>query len=191
VKTGLFFGSFNPVHIGHMAIANYFVEYTDIEQLWFVISPQNPLKKKKTLLADYHRLELVVRAIDYDTRFRASDVEFHMPRPSYTIDTLTYLEEKYPQHEFAIIMGEDGLASFHKWKNFELIIRNYKRYVYRRPGSDPEFLKNAENIEVVDAPQMEISSSFIRKAISEGHDMRFYVPDKVYQYMDEMHFYEK
>ena len=138
IKTGLYFGSFNPIHVGHMAIANYMVEYTDIDQLWFVVSPQNPLKKKKTLLDDYQRLELVNRAIGDDLRFRASKVEFGLPKPSYTIDTLAHLSEKYPTHQFFILMGSDNLESIHKWKNADVLLANYDIIVYPRPGFNPE-----------------------------------------------------
>jgi nicotinate-nucleotide adenylyltransferase len=188
MKIGLFFGSFNPIHIGHMAIANYMVEYTDMEQLWFVISPQNPFKRRKTLLADHHRLELVERAIAEDERFRASDIEFKMPTPSYTIDTLAWLGEKYPSHSFAIIMGSDGLPSFQQWKNAAALQQHYQRYVYPRPGYAVDFPEQ-ENLEVVDAPLMEISSSFIRKAIGEGKDIRHFLPPAAWKYLDEMNLY--
>ena len=190
MKVGLFFGSFNPVHIGHMVIANYMVEYSDISQLWFVVSPHNPLKKKSTLLADHHRLDMVGMAIGDDARFQASDIEFRMPKPSYTIDTLTYLSAQFPSYEFVIIMGSDGLPSFSKWKNFEQIIKQYKRLVYPRPGENIKKDKHP-NIEVINAPLMEISSSFIRKAIKERKDVRYFLPnDKIYQYIFDMHFYE-
>jgi nicotinate-nucleotide adenylyltransferase len=188
MKIGLFFGSFNPVHIGHLAIANYLAEFTDLQQLWFVISPQNPLKLKKTLLADHHRRTLLELAIGNDDRFRISDIEFRMPRPSYTIDTLAYLKEKYPGHTFVIIMGSDGLPTFHKWKNFELIEENYLRYVYPRPGYpvDPALHRNIQQVE---APMLEISSSFIREAIQQGKDIRYFLPEKVFDYIVEMHLY--
>jgi nicotinate-nucleotide adenylyltransferase len=190
-KTGLFFGSFNPIHIGHLALANYMVEFTELEQLWFVVSPQNPLKKKKGLLADYHRLALVRVAIDDDNRFRASDVEFKLPIPSYTIDTLAYLREQYPDREFSIVMGADGLVSFEKWKNYKELIRTTVRYVYPRPGIDIAKLQHTENCIFVDAPQMDISSTFIRESIASGKDVRHFMSDKVYKYLTEMHFYEK
>lgn len=187
----MFFGSFNPIHIGHLAIANYIVEYTDIDQLWFVISPQNPLKKRKGLLADYHRLALVRAAIEGDRRFKASDIEFKLPQPSYTIDTLAYLREEFPEREFVIIMGADGLSTFDKWKNYKEIIRTTQRYVYFRPGNDIKAQKNIENCVFVDAPQMDISSTFIRESIKAKKDVRYFLHDKVYQYLSEMHFYEK
>ena len=188
MKAGLYFGSFNPVHIGHMAIANYMVEYTDMDQVWFVVSPQNPFKKRKSLLADHHRLELVERALGNDERFRATDIEFKMPTPSYTIDTLAWLSEKYPSHRFVIIMGSDGLPAFPKWKNASEIQKNYKRYVYPRPGFSIE-VSGQENLEVVDAPRIEISSSFIRKAIGEGKNIRYFLPPEAWKYLDEMNFY--
>ncbi len=191
MKTGLYFGSFNPIHIGHMAIANFMIEFSDLEQLWFVVSPHNPLKEKKTLLKDYHRLEMVQRAVEDDDRFRASDIEFKLPTPSYTIDTLVYLEEKNPGREFQLVMGADGLRTFHKWKHKNLIVEKYHRLIYPRPGVDMNAVSILENASVVNAPLMEISSSFIRRAIKEGKDIRHLVPAKAYQYMREMHFYEK
>lgn len=190
IKTGLYFGSFNPVHIGHLAIANYIIEYSELEQLWFVVSPQNPLKEKKSLLKDHHRLEMVRLALEGDDRFRVSDIEFKLPTPSYTIDTLSYLEEKYSGHLFQLVMGADQLRTYHKWKNADLIARNYHRLIYPRPGVDPDSLKSLPNATVVDAPLMEISSSLIRKAIKEGKDMRHLVPAPAYKYLSEMHFYE-
>ncbi len=134
--TGLYFGSFNPIHIGHLAIANFMIEFSELEQLWFVVSPQNPLKEKKSLLKDYHRLEMVRLAVEDDERFRASDIEFKLPTPSYTIDTLTYLEEKHPGRKFQLVMGADGLSTFHKWKHADLIVKKYHRLIYPRPGTD-------------------------------------------------------
>ena len=189
-KTGLYFGSFNPIHIGHMVIANYLIEFSDLDQLWFVVSPQNPQKEKKTLLADYHRLELVMRAVEDDDRLDVSDIEFRLPRPSYTIDTLVYLEEKNPNKEFILIMGADGLKTFHKWKNAEILQEKYHRLVYPRPGTGKEVFMNQINYTLVDAPQMDISSSFIRKAISEGKDVRHFMPVASYKYLDEMNFYK-
>ena len=191
MKTGLYFGSFNPIHIGHMAIANFIIEFSDLEQLWFVVSPQNPLKEKKTLLKDYHRLEMVQLAVEDDDRFRASDIEFKLPTPSYTIDTLVYLEEKNPGHEFQLVMGADGLRTFHKWKHANLIVEKYHRLIYPRPGTDMDAVSKLGNASVVNAPLMEISSSFIRNAIKDGKDIRHLVPARAYQYMREMHFYEQ
>ena len=191
IKTGLFFGSFNPVHIGHMAIANYMVEFSDIEELWFVVSPQNPLKKKMTLLEDYHRLELTRLAVGDDERFFVSDIEFSMPKPSFTIDTLTYLKENQPNREFSIIMGADGLKNFHKWKNAELLAEQYPRLIYPRPGTSQEESLSHKKIVLTDAPLIEISSSFIRKAIRDEKDVRYFLPEKTYKYIRDMHFYEQ
>lgn len=189
--TGLYFGSFNPIHIGHLAIANYMTEFSDLEQLWFVVSPQNPLKEKKSLLKDYHRLELVRLAVEDDDRFRASDIEFRLPTPSYTIDTLAYLEEKYPENEFQLVMGADGLSTFSKWKHADLIVEKYHRLIYPRPGIDMNAVSLVPNATIVEAPLMDISSSLIRNAIREGKDVRHLMPAIAYLYMREMHFYEK
>lgn len=189
--TGLYFGSFNPIHIGHMAIANFMIEFSELDQLWFVVSPQNPLKEKKSLLKDYHRLEMVRLAVEEDERFRASDIEFRLPTPSYTIDTLAYLDEKHPGMEFQLVMGADGLRTYHKWKHAELITKKYHRLIYPRPGADLEAISRLPNVTLVNAPLMEISSSFIRSAIRNGKDVRHLVPARAYQYMREMHFYEK
>jgi nicotinate-nucleotide adenylyltransferase len=188
---GLYFGSFNPIHIGHLAIAGFMVEFSDVEQLWFIVSPQNPLKEKKSLLNDYQRLQMVRLAIEDDDRFRASDIEFKLPVPSYTIDTLTYLQEKNPGKEFQLIMGSDGLRTFHKWKHAKLIVERYHRLIYPRPGIILDPAVPIPNATVVDAPMMDISSSFIRKAVRNGKDIRHLVPAKAYTYMREMHFYEK
>lgn len=191
MQTGLFFGSFNPIHIGHLAIAEYIVEFTSLKQIWFVVSPHNPLKPKESLLADHHRLELVHLAVDDDNRFRVSDIEFRMPRPSYTIDTLSYLHDKYPDNQFSLILGADNLESFHKWKNADLIIQNYHRFVYPRHGTSLENFKSHENITFVEAPKIEISSSFIRQTIAEGKSARYFMPGKVFEYVDRMNFYKK
>jgi nicotinate-nucleotide adenylyltransferase len=189
MKTGLFFGSFNPIHIGHMAIANYMVEFTALDQVWFVVSPQNPFKEKKSLLEDYHRYELVIRAIGDDDRFRATNIEFRMPKPSYTIDTLTWLSEKHPGNEFSLLMGSDQLSAFEKWKNHQEITRNYHRYIYPRPGVDHHSLPMMDNASLVPAPMMEISSSFIRQAIKDEKDIRHFLPTLVWEYIQEMNFY--
>ncbi|QIA09685.1 nicotinate (nicotinamide) nucleotide adenylyltransferase [Draconibacterium halophilum] len=190
LTVGLYFGSYNPIHIGHLAIANYMVEYTDIDQLWFVVSPQNPLKKKNNLLDDYHRLELVELAVNDDDRFRASNIEFRLPKPSYTVDTLAYLKDKHPNYHFKILMGSDNLENFHKWKNYETIIENYGIIVYPRPGFDPQKVQVEKNITIAEkAPLMEISSSFIRKAIKEGKDVRHFLPQKTWEYLNDMNFY--
>jgi nicotinate-nucleotide adenylyltransferase len=166
------------------------LEFTDLDEVWFVVSPQNPLKEKKSLLADYHRLALVNIAIEDHYKFRASDIEFKMPRPSYSIDTLTWLSEKYPDREFIMICGTDIFPSFHKWKNYQEILNQYQLYVYPRPDYSLGKYEGHPSIRVFDAPQLEISSSFIRKGIKEKKDMSFWMPEKVYKYILEMHFYE-
>ncbi len=191
MKIGLFFGSFNPIHIGHLAIANYFVEYTDLNKVWFVISPQSPFKQKQSLLAEHHRYSLVQTAIEDDARFKACNIEFRMPKPSYTIDTLTYLQEKYQDYDFSLIMGADNIIHFHKWKNYEKIIQNHKLYVYPRPGIDIEHYKNNKQIVITEAPLIEISASFIRNAIKNKKDVRYFLNTKVWEYIDEMNFYKK
>ena len=189
-KTGLFFGSFNPVHIGHLIVAAYMRDFTDLEQVWFVVSPQNPLKDKNSLLPDHHRLMLLKTAIENDPGLRVSDIEFKMPKPSYTIHTLTWLAEKYPDKEFVLIAGSDILESFHKWKNYEVLLEFYSVYIYNRPGSVPGKYLNHPSIKFFDAPLMEISSSFIRNAIGNGKDVRYMLPPGVWEYIKEMHFYE-
>jgi len=190
-KTGLLFGSFNPIHIGHLMIAGFMYEFSDLDELWFVVSPLNPLKEKKTLLPDHHRLEMVNRAIENDTRFKSCNIEFKLPRPSYTINTLTYLQDKYPNREFVIISGTDIFPTFHKWKNYEKLLEFYSFYVYPRPGSENHELTRHPSVKTFEAPMVEISASFIREAIREGKNMSYYVPEKTYQYIQEMHFYEK
>ncbi len=191
LKVGLYFGSYNPIHIGHLAIANYMVEYTDIDQLWFVVSPQNPHKTKANLLDDYQRLEMVHRAVEGDDRLRASNIEFSLPQPSYTVDTLAYLKDQHPNYHFQILMGSDNLENFHKWKNYETILENYGVIVYPRPGFDKSKVQIHENIAIAEgAPLMEISSSFIRKAINDGKDVRHFMPQRSWDYLDEMNFYK-
>lgn len=190
-KTGLFFGSFNPIHIGHLILGSYMREFSDLDEVWFVISPHNPLKEKKSLLPDHHRLMLTKIAIEDDPEFRAIDIEFKMPRPSYTIDTLTYLSEQYPKKELVLTGGTDILPSFHKWKNYKVLLEQYKIYIYNRPGYDPGEYANHPSIKFFDAPRMEISSSFIRRAIRDGKDVRYMLPAGVWNYIQEMHFYEK
>ncbi len=191
MKIGLFFGSFNPIHVGHLIIANYIKEYSDLDKIWFVVSPQNPLKKKVSLLDDYHRLELVNRAIANYDDFEASSIEFKLPQPSYTVDTLAYLKEKHPSHTFKIIMGSDNLKSLHKWKNFEVLLRDYELVVYPRPTYDVANFQYDAKLTVVEAPQMNISASLIRKMFADGKQPRFFLPKSVYQYIEEMHFYVK
>jgi len=181
----LYFGSFNPIHTGHMVIANYLTEFCGISELWFVVTPQNPLKKSSTLLNDRDRQHLVQLAIDDYPKFKVSDIEFYLPKPNYTINTLTYLKEKYPNKKFSIIIGGDNLETFHKWKNYEKILEGFKIYVYKRPGCEVREFENSD-ITIVDAPQMEISSSFIRKAIKDNKDVRYFLPPKVYEYILKM-----
>jgi len=189
--TGLFFGTFNPIHIGHLAIANYMLSFTDIDDLWFVVSPHNPFKKRQNMLSEADRLHLVNLAIEDHPSYRSCDLEFHMPKPSYTINTLARLTESYPQKKFVLIMGSDNLEQFHKWKNSEAIIANYHRYIYPRPDTPPHLMENIPNATVVNAPLMDISSSFIRQAIANGKDVPFFLHEKVYQYIKKMHLYEK
>lgn len=196
-KIGLYFGSFNPVHIGHMAIAGYMTEFTPLEQVWFVVSPHNPLKKKEMLLDDRQRLYMVQLAIGDNGHLKATDIEFSLPTPSYTINTLAWLEEKHPQHTFNLVLGEDNLYSFHKWKNAGELIKKYQLYVYPRPYSRrPEseeldnILKKAR-IHWAKAPLMEISGTFIRAGIKNGKNMSYYLPLAVWKYIEEMHFYKK
>ena len=179
MKVGLFFGSFNPVHVGHMIIANYMAQHTDLDQIWMVVSPQNPLKNRRTLAKDYDRLYLIDQAIDDNPLLRSSNIEFSLPKPSYTIDTLTYLKEKYPNKQFVLIMGGDNLGSFHKWKNYETILNNHEIYVYKRPTYELGELESHESISLFDTPMMEISSSYIRNEIKEGRSIRYLVPEKV------------
>ncbi|HLV23751.1 MAG TPA: nicotinate (nicotinamide) nucleotide adenylyltransferase [Moheibacter sp.] len=184
MKIGLYFGSFNPIHIGHLVIANHIQQYSDLEQVWFVVSPQNPFKEKASLANDYDRLHLVNLAIEDYPNLRASNVEFSLPKPSYTIDTLVVLAEKYPEHDFCLIMGMDNLKGFHKWKNYEQILKNYSVYVYPRIGSEAGEWLNHEKFNFIEAPIMEISSTFIRKAIKEKKNVNPMLPDKVWEYMD-------
>ncbi|MBS1509345.1 MAG: nicotinate-nucleotide adenylyltransferase [Bacteroidetes bacterium] len=178
MKVGLYFGSFNPVHVGHLIIANHFVNYTNLDQVWFVVSPQNPFKPATSLLNEYQRLHMVNVAIDGENKLRASNVEFKLPKPSYTIDTLTYLTEKYPDHQFSILMGSDGFQNINKWKNFETLISNYSFFIYKRPDFEIEQDFGA-TITIVDAPLLDISSTRIRNMIRDKKSIRFLVPDSV------------
>jgi nicotinate-nucleotide adenylyltransferase len=196
-RIGLYFGSFNPVHIGHIAIAGYMTEFENLDEVWFVVSPHNPLKKKETLLDDYQRLYMVQLAIGDNLKLKASNIEFNLPLPSYTIDTLTYLEEKHPGHQFCLVMGEDNLFTLHKWKNADELILKYPIHVYPRPGSvQPDspkldlILKKAV-IYKSKAPLMEISGTFIRESIKKGKNMSYFLPSQVWKYIEEMHFYER
>ncbi|UAB76576.1 MULTISPECIES: nicotinate (nicotinamide) nucleotide adenylyltransferase [Mesoflavibacter] len=192
MKIGLYFGSFNPIHIGHLIIANQLVENSDLDQIWFVVTPHNPFKKKSTLLDNYQRLEMVYLATkDYDT-LKESDIEFNLPQPNYTVNTLVHLTEKYPKHDFALIMGEDNLKSFHKWKNYQTILEYHSIYVYPRISEgkiDTQF-NNHPKITRVDAPIIELSSTMVRKAIKEGKNVKPLLPENVWAYLDEMNFYK-
>jgi nicotinate-nucleotide adenylyltransferase len=179
MNVGLYFGSFNPIHVGHLIIANFMVQNTGMNQVWFVVSPQNPLKKTASLLNEYHRLYLVQVSIEDEPSLKATDIEFRLPKPSYTIDTLTYLGEKFPQHKFSVIMGSDSYQNLQSWKNYEQLIKNYPIIVYHRPGFAVD--KNYEGgfFNFVKAPLLEISSTYIRKIINEGKSIRYLVTEKV------------
>jgi nicotinate-nucleotide adenylyltransferase len=190
-KTALYFGTFNPIHIGHLAIANYLLENSDLEELWMVVTPHNPHKKKSTLLDDYQRLHMVHLATDDYHKIKASNVEFSLPQPNYTVNTLAHLSEKYPDRDFVLIMGEDNLKSLHKWKNHKVLLENYSIMVYPRvtAGRRQEEFVNHPSITKIDAPIMEISSTMIRNGIKEGKDLRYFMHHEVQRYVDEMHFY--
>lgn len=198
MKIGLFFGTFNPIHVGHLVIANYMSQYTDLDQVWLVVTPQNPLKQKSTLLPDFHRLMLVKEAIDDNPKLKASDVEFALKKPNYTIHTLTHLLENHPKHEFALILGEDNLRTLHKWFNYEQILDKHKLYVYPRAKSDSEnqivdstdFLLHKNVVFCADVPMMNVSSTFIRNAIKQGKDVSYLLTEPVKKYVEEMNFYK-
>lgn len=189
-KIGLFFGSFNPVHVGHMIIANFLLEHSDLAQVWMVVSPQNPHKSKRSLAKDHDRLHLVTLAIGENLNLKVSDIEFGLPVPSYTIDTLAHLRENNPNKEFVLIMGGDNLGTLHKWKNYELILRDYEIYVYKRPNYELGDLVEHDKVTVFDAPLLELSASYIRKQIKEGHSIQYLVPDKVYDYIKNSSLYK-
>jgi nicotinate-nucleotide adenylyltransferase len=197
LKVGLYFGSYNPIHIGHLAIAGYLLEFTILEEIWFVVSPHNPLKSKESLLDNYQRLHMVYLAIKDNDRIRATDIEFKLPVPSYTIDTVTYLEERYPKHRFSLVMGEDNLYTLHKWKNALELVRKCPIFVYPRPAvvrhSIPilDEILSAADITYVKAPIIDISGTFIRKSIRKGRNMSYFLPAPVWKYIEEMHFYKK
>ncbi len=192
MKIGLYFGTFNPIHVGHLTIANHLAEHSDLDQVWFVVTPQSPFKKKSSLLDNHQRLEMVYRATKDYTKLRPSDIEFGLTQPNYTINTLTYLGEKFPEYEFSLIMGEDNLKSFHKWKNYELILENHNIYVYPRISDGKIETRFDEHPKIyhIDAPIMEISSTFIRKSIKDGKNIRPLLPEHVWEYVDEMNFYK-
>jgi nicotinate-nucleotide adenylyltransferase len=189
MKVGLYFGSFNPVHVGHLIIAGFILNYSKLDQVWFVVSPQNPLKPQAGLLNEYHRQHLIVSAIEGENRLRCSNVEFHLPRPSYTINTLSYLREKYPQYDFNVIMGSDSFQNMKRWKNFEVLLKEYQIIIYKRPGFEVNN-ELAANITLLNAPLLEISSTTIRKMIKEGKSIRFLVPDIVKEEIDRNNYYK-
>ncbi len=189
MNIGLFFGSFNPIHIGHTAIANYIIEFGGLDKLWFVISPHNPFKDKANLIDDHLRLEMVNRAIKDDPRFSASDVEFSLPKPSYTINTLNKLKELYPNNRFTLIIGSDNYDSLHKWKDYNKIAEEYEFMVYPRPGFDCKQINLKGKFSIINAPQIEISSSFIRESIAAGKDIKYFLNTEVYMYIKELNLY--
>jgi nicotinate-nucleotide adenylyltransferase len=196
---GLFFGTFNPIHVGHLILGNFMAQLPQIDQVWFVVTPRNPFKAKDTLLADMHRLALVREAVDANPKLEVSNIEFDLPQPNYTVNTLAVITEKYPDKNFTLIMGEDNLRSFHKWKNYEVILENHEVLVYPRlytenempvvSEREKEWLKNPR-LQLVDAPLMKVSSSTIRKMIAAGKDAQYILPPKVYTYVNEMNFYK-
>ncbi|WP_207497195.1 nicotinate (nicotinamide) nucleotide adenylyltransferase [Aridibaculum aurantiacum] len=188
MKIGLYFGSFNPIHIGHLIIASAIKNKTDLQKIWLVVSPHNPLKPSKSLLNEFNRLHLVKLAVEDDENLEVSDIEFKLPRPSYTIDTLTYLKEKYPQHEFSIIMGSDSFQNITKWKNYELLLNNYQVYIYQRPNFPVE--NPAENITIVNAPLLEISATQVRLLIKNNKSIRYLVPEKVREEIEQNRYYK-
>lgn len=188
-KVGLFFGSFNPIHIGHLALANYFYSFSPLEEVWFIVSPQNPLKQSGSLLSDTERLKMVRLATADFAGFRVSDVEFHLPKPSYTIDTLKHLRQEFPQHEFVLIIGEDNLHSFQRWKDYDKILNEYSIYVYNRPGTTTFSSIDSSHVTFYKAPLLDISSTFIRESLKAGKNVRFFLPEKVFHYIEERHLY--
>lgn len=191
-KVGLFFGTFNPIHTGHLIIANHMAEYSDLDEVWLVVTPHNPHKKKSSLLDNHHRLEMVFRACETYEKLKPSNIEFNLPQPNYTVTTLAHLQEKFPSNDFCLIMGEDNLKSFHKWKNYEVILENHEIYIYPRiaVGEIDERFRNNPRIKKIDAPIIEISATFIRKSISENKNVRPLLDQKVWEYIDQMNFYK-
>ena len=189
MKIGLLFGSFNPIHIGHLIIANYMANHTALDKVWLVVSPQNPLKKYGDLINTYDRLEMAKLATDNATNIAVSDVELKLPQPSYTIDTLAHLKEKYPEHEFALIMGSDNLSTLHKWKNYKLILRDYRIFVYPRPGHENAEFASHPSVTITMTPQMELSATFIRKSIAEKKNVQYFVPDAVLNFIESKGLY--
>lgn len=193
MKIGLYFGTFNPIHVGHLIIANHMAEHSDLDQIWMVVTPHNPLKQKNTLLDDYQRLHLVRLATEDYPKIKPTDIEFKLPQPNYTVNTLAHLSEKFPQHEFSLIMGEDNLKSLHKWKNYEYILQHHDIYVYPRVSEEVEneLFKNHPRIQIIDAPVVEISSTVIRDNIKKNKNIRPLLPQKVWEYVVHNNFYKK
>jgi nicotinate-nucleotide adenylyltransferase len=198
MKIGLYFGTFNPIHIGHLIIANHMAEYSGLDQIWMVVTPHNPLKKKETLLDDHQRLQLVFLATEDYPKIKPSDIEFKLSQPNYTVNTLAHLQDKFPQHIFSLIMGEDNLKSLHKWKNYEVIMQNHEIYVYPRldakgltSGAENSAFENNSRIHFIDAPIVEISSTFIRENIKNKKNVQPLLPSKVWEYLDHNNFYRK
>ena len=193
MKIGLYFGTFNPIHVGHLIIANHMAEYAELDQVWLVVTPHNPLKKKETLLDDYQRLHLVFLASEDYPKIKPSDFEFKLPQPNYTVNTLAHLRDQYPQHTFSLIMGEDNLRTFHKWKNYEVILEQYAILVYPRISSETPNTQFDQhpNIRVIAAPIVEISSTFIRDNIKNNKNVRPLLPSKVWEYLDHNNLYKK
>jgi len=189
MKIGLYFGSFNPVHVGHLIIATHVINTTALQQVWLVVSPHNPLKPSASLLNEYHRFHLVQSALEGEIKIKASNIEFQLPKPSYTVDTLSYLKEKYPQHEFAIIMGSDSFYNLIKWKNYEVIVKNNPLYIYQREGFDINNDLDA-NIHILKAPLLQISSTQIRKLIKQKKSIRYLVPDIVKEEIEQNGYYK-
>jgi nicotinate-nucleotide adenylyltransferase len=188
MKVGLYFGSFNPIHNGHLIIANHILNETGLAKIWFIVSPQNPFKESNNLLNSYDRLHLVSKAIENDNRMKASDIEFHLPKPSYTVTTLAYLKEKYPEYEFSIIIGSDSFQNLGKWKNSETIVRNYRLFVYKRPGFEIANNPGAQ-IEIMDAPLLEISATYIRELVRQNKSIKYLVPESIEQEIQNNRFY--
>ncbi len=191
MKVGLYFGTFNPIHVGHLIIANHMVEFSDLDEVWFVVTPQSPHKKKQSLLDNHHRYELVYIAVEDYPKLRPSDIEFKLSQPNYTVHTLAHIAEKYPNKEFCLIMGEDNLKTFHKWKNYETIIEHHDIYVYPRIGGGKvkNQFRDHPKVHRVDAPVIQISATHIRDSIREGKSVRSLMPKEVWKYVDEMNFY--
>jgi nicotinate-nucleotide adenylyltransferase len=189
MKIGLFFGSFNPIHIGHLILAQAILDKSEIDKIWFIVSPQNPFKKKTTLLHEFDRIDMIRAAINENTSFEASDIEFNLKKPSYTVDTLVHLIAKYPQHDFSLIMGEDNLENFHKWKNSDYILENHDLLVYPRPKSKKHQLSDTSRVKMIEAPVLDISATYIRKSIQNGKSIRYMVVNEVEELIKSRRYY--